>query len=91
MMPKKRKKPARWAVCSSGLFGRVLPDHALVLIVRPNPHPDKAISILDGKCPVRETNTSRPEFADFLEAQRRMVRIVFEQRIVLPRYILYVC
>jgi hypothetical protein len=76
----------RW----SRLFGHVLPDHALVLVVRTNPHPDKTISILDGKRSMRQTNASRPEFTDFLEVQRRMVRIVFEQRIVLPRYILYI-
>jgi hypothetical protein len=53
-----------------------------------DPHPYKALLVLDGKCPVIETNSSRPEFSGFLEVKRRMVWIVFEQRVVLPCQVL---
>ena len=42
-------------------------EHALILIVGADPHPDEIIAILDGKGPVCESNPNRPELADFLE------------------------
>jgi len=53
--------------------------------MRTNPHPDEVLSVFDGKGSVSKTNSSRPELANFLEVQRRVLRIGFEQGIVLSR------
>jgi hypothetical protein len=58
--------------------------------MRPNPDPDKAFAVLSGECAVMQTNASRPQVTYFLKLQRGMVRIGFEQCIVLARQILYV-
>jgi hypothetical protein len=65
-------------------------DEAFILIMGTNPHPDKPLSVLDGKGAVVEANAGGPELAEFLKLQRRMPRINFEQGIVLSRHILYV-
>jgi hypothetical protein len=47
----------------------------VILSVRANPEPDKAIGGLDGNCTVMQTNARRPESADFLEMERWLLGV----------------
>ena len=75
--------------CSSAGFPSSL-DQAFVLSMRTNPDPDKTFAVLNGERSVMQTNAGQPQLTNFLQLQRGMVRIGFEQGIVLARQILYV-
>ena len=54
-------------------------NHPFVLIVAADPDPDKAFVIFNGKSPVVESYPNRPKLAYFLEMERGVARIRFQQ------------
>ena len=45
-------------------------DHTFVFVVSTNPNPNEVFSIVNRKRPVIDSDSDRPEFANFLEMKR---------------------
>ncbi len=66
-----------------GWHAKALPEESVVLVVIADPEPDEIVALLNSQNSVAPTNPRRPEFADLLEVERRMLAVSLEKLEVL--------
>jgi len=57
--------------------------------VRPDPEPEQAVIVFGGQRTIAAPDTSGPEAANFLEIQRRMIRVALQKLKILVGQLLY--
>src|SRR5262249_14016695 len=75
-----RSYPDARVLCSAWLAPL---DHALVVIVGTNPHPQEILTVFDSQGPMSKPDPGRPQVADLLELERGVPRIRLQELEVL--------